>query len=204
MTKTHAALGLTLALLVATDAGAISDIFKQVKDSVVVLETAEQALSPTGTREFVTVGGLGSGVLVDPSGIILTAVAASLFSAPYYAAEQLGFHKVTESSFMMASMIDGEPDADDVSKYFRALRRAQAAIDLRPEQHTSHYMKELPERFHDTVDVRRFGPGERIVFEPYTEQMFETSQRWIAEHGIFPDADFGSYDYEQATISIGG
>ena len=132
------------------------------------------------------------------------AVAASLFSAPYYAAEQLGFHKVTESSFMMASMIDGEPGADDVSKYFRALRRAQAAIDLRPEQHTSHYMKELPERFHDTVDVRRFGPGERIVFEPYTEEMFETSQRWIAEHGIFPDADFGSYDYEQATISIGG
>ena len=58
--------------------------------------------------------------------------AASLFSGPYYFLEQLGFRKVIDTTFMMASMITGTPDPEDVRKYFRALRRAQRDIDLRP------------------------------------------------------------------------
>ena len=59
--------------------------------------------------------------------------AVSLFSGPYYFAEQLGFRKVIDTTFMMASMITGEPDLDDLRRYFAALRRAQHDIDLRPE-----------------------------------------------------------------------
>jgi hypothetical protein len=47
--------------------------------------------------------------------------ACTLFSGPYYFAEQLGFRKVTDCTFMMASMITGEPDPEDVRKFFRAL-----------------------------------------------------------------------------------
>jgi hypothetical protein len=46
------------------------------------------------------------------------------------------------------------------------LKRAQADIDLRPERYTHYYRKQFPGRFHDVMDTRRFGPGERIVFEP--------------------------------------
>lgn len=63
--------------------------------------------------------------------------------------EQLGFRKVIDSTFMMASMISGEPDPEDVRKYFRALRRAQRDIDLRPELYTRYYKKEFPIRFLD-------------------------------------------------------
>jgi NitT/TauT family transport system substrate-binding protein len=39
------------------------------------------------------------------------------------------------------------------------------------------------------VDVRRFGPGERIVFEPYTREMYERTQRWMQTWNLFePDA----------------
>ena len=65
--------------------------------------------------------------------------AVSLFSGPYYFAEQLGFRKVIDTTFMMASMITGEPDLEDVRRYFAALRRAQHDIDLRPELYTKHY-----------------------------------------------------------------
>ena len=61
------------------------------------------------------------------------APAVSLFSGPFYFAEQLGFRKVVDTSFMMASMITGDPDPGDVEKYFQALRRAQVEIDLRLE-----------------------------------------------------------------------
>lgn len=51
------------------------------------------------------------------------------------------------------------PDPEDVRKYFRALRRAQRDIDLRPELYTHYYQKEFPVRFHDQMDTRRWGPG---------------------------------------------
>ena len=33
--------------------------------------------------------------------------------------------------------------------------------------------------------ARRWGPGERIVFEPYTAEAFAQSRDWIAERKIF-------------------
>src|SRR5919107_65534 len=54
--------------------------------------------------------------------------AASLFSGAYYFMEQLGFRKVVDTSFMMATMIDEHANIEQVKQYFGALRRAQADI----------------------------------------------------------------------------
>jgi hypothetical protein len=124
--------------------------------------------------------------------------AASLFSGPYYFAEQLGFRKIIDLMFMMASMITGTPDPEDVRKYFRALRRAQRDIDLRPELYTHYYRKEFPVRFHEQMDMRRWGPGERLVFEPYSKETFDQSFKWIEQHGIFPRSEMGGGNYEAA------
>ena len=128
--------------------------------------------------------------------------AASLFSGPYYFLEQLGFRKIIETTFMMAAMVTGDPDIEDVKKYYAALRRAQHDIDLRPELYTHFYKKEFPLRFHQQMDTGRWGPGERIVFEPYSRDMFEESQAWIAEREIFPDGDLGSRNYEQSILTL--
>jgi hypothetical protein len=129
--------------------------------------------------------------------------AVSLFSGPYYFAEQLGFRKVIDTTFMMASMITGEPDLDDVRRYFAALRRAQHDIDLRPELYTKYYRREFPERFHAVMDTRRWGPGERLVFEPYTRDVFEQAFKWIAEREIFAPGQMGEGRYENAILSFG-
>ncbi len=128
--------------------------------------------------------------------------AASLFSGPYYFLEQLGFRKVIDTTFMMASMISGDADLEDVRKYFRALRRAQRDIDLRPERYTHHYKKEMPVRFLDRMDTRRWGPGERIVFEPYTREVFEESFEWISQHAIFSEGQMGAGNYQDAVVTI--
>ena len=130
------------------------------------------------------------------------APAVALFSGPYYFLEQLGFRKIIDTTFMMASMITGEPDPEDVRKYFRGLRRAQRDIDLRPELYTHYYRKEFPERFLNLVDTRRWGPGERIVFEPYSQEVYDDSFRWIAEHGIFPEGGMGSGRYSESVVSL--
>jgi hypothetical protein len=61
---------------------------------------------------------------------------------------------------------------------------------------------EFPERFHDKMDTRRWGPGERIVFEPYSKDVFEQSFAWIAEHNIFEEGTMGSGNYEQSAVSV--
>ena len=127
--------------------------------------------------------------------------AATLFSGPYYFAEQLGFRKIIDTTFMIAAMITGQPDPEDIEKYFRALRRAQRDIDLRPELYAHYYKREFPVRYHEIMDTRRWGPGERLVFEPYTQEAFEASREWIAAHEIFPPGKLGSGIYEQVISS---
>jgi hypothetical protein len=128
--------------------------------------------------------------------------AVSLFSGPYYLAEQLGFRKIIDSTFMIAAMINGDPEPGDVRKYFQALQRAQRDIDLRPDLYTHYYKREFPEHFHAAMDTRRWGPGERIVFEPYDREAFERSFDWIAKHGIFEPGQMGLGDYAQAAVSL--
>ena len=128
--------------------------------------------------------------------------AATLFNGPYYFAEQLGYRKIMDTTFMIGAMINDDPDMADVQKYFQALRRAQRDIDLRPELYTHYYREEFPERFHDAMDTRRWGPGERIVFEPYSKEVFEQSFEWIAEHQIFESGTMGSGDYEKSVVSL--
>jgi hypothetical protein len=103
---------------------------------------------------------------------------------------------------MMASMITGEPDPEDVRKYFRSLRLAQRDIDLRPELYTHYYREEFPERFREMMDTRRWGPGERLVFEPYTREAYEDSFAWIAAHSLFAEGEMGSGRYEDATMPL--
>jgi NitT/TauT family transport system substrate-binding protein len=49
--------------------------------------------------------------------------------------------------------------------------------------------------------VRRFGPGERIVFEPYTRDMYERTHRWMRTWELFDPAVAGRRAYADAVIS---
>jgi ABC-type nitrate/sulfonate/bicarbonate transport system substrate-binding protein len=129
--------------------------------------------------------------------------AANLFGGPYYFAEQLGYRKIVDTTFMIGAMVNGDPDIEDIKRYFRALRRAQRDIDLRPELYTHYYKNEFPERFHAAMDTRRWGPGERIVFEPYTREVFAQSFDWIAGHQIFEPGSMGTGDYDKVILSVG-
>jgi ABC-type nitrate/sulfonate/bicarbonate transport system substrate-binding protein len=128
--------------------------------------------------------------------------AAALFNGPYYLAEQLGYRKIIDTTFMISAMINGDPDPEDVRRYFRALKNAQRDIDLRPELYTHYYKNEFPDRFHAIMDTRRWGPGERIVFEPYSRDVYEQSLEWIAQRGIFEADTMGPGNYDSATISL--
>ena len=72
----------------------------------------------------------------------------------------------------------------EVGKYLAALRRAQMDIDLHPESFKHHHLRAVPEKYRHQVDVRTFGTGERIVFLPYTREVFAATQAWTRR--VFP------------------
>jgi hypothetical protein len=125
--------------------------------------------------------------------------AATLFGCQLYIAEQLGFRRVADVSFMMAGMISAEADPADVTKYYEALRRAQSDIDVDHQRYTHYFIHDVPEAYRDRVDLAAFGPGERLVFEPYTADIYAHTQDWIAERNIFAPDQLHQRDYAEAT-----
>ena len=127
--------------------------------------------------------------------------AVNVFGAQYYALEQQGFRKLADSTFIMGFLVDGDSDAEDLERYFRALRRAQQEIDLEPERYKHYWLREMPDDLRDSLDVRRFGPGERIVFEPYTREMFERTHRWMERWDLLDIPGGAAPAYESVVVT---
>jgi NitT/TauT family transport system substrate-binding protein len=112
--------------------------------------------------------------------------AATAWGVPLYIAEAFGFRKVLDATFMIGFLVTGhEATKADVDKYLAALRRAQMEIDLHPEIYKHYHLRSVPEKYHEKVDVRAFGTGERIVFLPYTRESFAQTQQWTEAHQLF-------------------
>jgi NitT/TauT family transport system substrate-binding protein len=97
--------------------------------------------------------------------------------------------------------VSAAAEADDLERYFRAMRHAQREIDLDADRYKHYWLREMPDDLKDGIDVRRFGPGERIVFEPYTRDMFERTHRWMERWELFDQAAVGRPGYEDAVIA---
>jgi len=127
--------------------------------------------------------------------------AANVWGPGYYLLEQRGFRKIVDTTFVMGFLISPEAQREDVDRYFRALLRAQQEIDLQPERYKHYWLQEMPTELQELVDVRRFGPGERIVGQPYTQEMFETTHRWMREGGLLDVAAPSEARYAEAVLS---
>jgi NitT/TauT family transport system substrate-binding protein len=126
--------------------------------------------------------------------------AANVFGIQREIVEQLGFRKVLDTTFMIGFLINGDASAEDCEKYFNALRRAQRDIDLEPERYKPYFLLDVPQRYQELVDVRAFGLAERIVFEPYTREIYERTHRWMLDLQIFPQDQLGDANYEKAVL----
>jgi NitT/TauT family transport system substrate-binding protein len=126
--------------------------------------------------------------------------AANAFGAPTYLLEQQGFRKIVDTTFMEGFLVPEDADRADVERYFRALQRAQRDIDLELERYRHYFLREIPERYHSLVDVRTFGPGERVIFEPYTRETYERTHHWMKSWNLFADGSASDADYARAVL----
>jgi NitT/TauT family transport system substrate-binding protein len=129
------------------------------------------------------------------------AAAVNVWGAQAYLLEQLGCRKVLDTSFVMGFLVSAQGDAEDVERYFRALLRAQQEIDLELHRYTRHWAREMPADLLQRVDVRRFGPGERIVPQPYTREMYERTRAWMREWDLVDLSVGAQADYDTSVLA---
>lgn len=126
--------------------------------------------------------------------------AVNAWGASYYLLEQRGFRKLVDTTFIMGFLLSAQASPDDIERYFRALLRAQTEIDLQPQRYAHYWGREMPGDLLDLVDVRRFGPGERVVPQPYTRDMFERTYRWMRNWDLV-DTATPAVHYENAVLA---
>ena len=99
------------------------------------------------------------------------ALAASDVDGIYFpVTDALVFARAKDPSLGLYSSDGFHPS--EQGSYLAALRHAQMDIDLHPESFKHHHLRAVPEKYRHQVDVRTFGTGERIVFLPYTREVF--------------------------------
>jgi NitT/TauT family transport system substrate-binding protein len=114
--------------------------------------------------------------------------------------EQLGFRKVLDTTFMIGFLLGEDATPEQARAYFNALQRAQRDIDVEPERYKHYFERDVPEKYRDRVDVRAFSTGERIVFEPYTRELYEKTHRWMADLNLFGPDQLGEANYAEAVL----
>ncbi len=149
--------------------------------------TTIQALEPFLSRDRIKLKFVGSVWARVDVGVDRDTPATSVWGLTFQVLEQLGFRKVVDTSFMIGFMFPAGVDPADVEKYMNGMKRAQMDLDFEPERYKSYYLNEIPDRYKAKVDVRRFSPGERIVFLPYTDDVRNKTQAWIDERGLFEE-----------------
>ena len=128
--------------------------------------------------------------------------AANVWGGQYYLLEQRGFRKLVDTTFVMGFLVSRDTMPQDVERYITALLRAQQEIDIEPERYKHFWLREMPADLQGLADVRRFGPGERIVPQPYTREMFERAYRWMRSWDLVDSAGPHA-DYDQAMLVTG-
>ncbi|MCD2195858.1 hypothetical protein LQ327_21025 [Actinomycetospora endophytica] len=162
--------------------------------------SALQALEAFLPREDIRLGYVG--LPFDRVRLLLARQlpAVNAWGAGAYVLEQRGFTKIVDTTFVMGFFLSPGTDPEDAERYFRALLRAQQEIDLEPQRYVHYWEREMPNDLTALVDVRRFGPGERIVPQPYTREMFERSHRWMQTWDLLDPAIAAGARYEDAVL----
>jgi hypothetical protein len=135
---------------------------------------------PLEKVKAVNVGGFGERLKALLSGEF---EAASLLPPQIDMAKQLGLRAIIEDEFHTLWWVPSSMSKDGVSRYIRALDRAETAMDADLAKYLPLWELSIPEGFADRKwDYAKFSRGERFVAKPFPEGMFgkvfEEVDRW--------------------------
>ncbi len=135
------------------------------------LSVLEQVL-PKEHIKTVHAGGPGQRLLALLRGEIEI---ATLLDPEIAIAEAKGLRALARGEFLITFWVGPNINRDVLNAYFRALKRADDTLSQNPEKYMHLWERNVPPALKGDHDYSTFGLGEKFVFEPYTEDMFQNA-----------------------------
>lgn len=135
----------------------------------ITLHVLEQVL-PRAHIRTIHAGGPGQRLLALVQGEI---EAATLLDPEIAIAEAKGLRALACGEFLITFWVAPAIDQHVLQAYFRALKRADESLSRNPGRYLPLWERNVPPALRGSYDYTTFGLGEKFVFEPYTEEMFQ-------------------------------
>ena len=161
------------------------------------LHTLAQAL-PRERINLVHTGGPGRRLLALLEGEV---EAANLLDPEIPIAEARGLRKLAQGEFMITFWVHPEIPSEVLGSFFKALRRAEEALQRSPERYLNLWARNLPPGLEGEYDWPMFGRGEKMFFEPYTEEMYEQAIGFARQWGLGEHITEDRYDELVAPVT---
>ena len=121
--------------------------------------------------------------------------AATLLDPEIAIAEAKGLRELARGEFLITFWVAPTINQDVLRAYFRALKRADEALVRDPERYMPLWERNVPPALKGPYDYSTFGLGEKFVFEPYTEEMFQQALRFAEKWQLHSHVQDAQYDH---------
>src|SRR5947199_382182 len=154
------------------------------------LGVLEQVL-PRDHIRTVHTGGPGQRLLALLRGEI---EAATLLDPEIAIAEAKGLRELARGEFLITFWVGSTVNQDVLKAYFHALKRADEVLTQNPEKYLHLWERNVPPALKGEYDYTIFGLGEKFVFEPYTEEMFQQALRFAEKWNLHTHMQDNQYN----------
>lgn len=162
------------------------------------LRTLEHVLARDQIRVD-NIGGPGKRLLALVGGEVEV---ANLLDPEITIAQEKGLTLLASGEFRTLFWVSPGIPAGALAAYFRALRKADAALRGKPARYMHLWKNNLPPGLEGDYDWSKFGLGEMLVFERYPEETFDEAMRFAHRWGLDKNVRTDTYQELAATASL--
>jgi NitT/TauT family transport system substrate-binding protein len=127
--------------------------------------------------------------------------AANLLDPEIPIAEAKGLRKLAQGEFVITFWVSPTIAQGTLGKFFRALRLAEEVLEQDTDRYLHLWERNIPPAFEGDHDFASFGRGEKLIFEPYSLEMFEDAMRFARAWGLHEHVRESNYDRLVAPLS---
>ena len=120
---------------------------------------------------------------------------ATLLDPEIALAETKGLRELARGEFLITFWVGRNLKPDVLNAYFRVLKRADEALAQTPEKYIHLWERNIPPALKGDYDYSTFGLGEKFVFEPYTEEMFQNALQFARKWNLHTYIRDNRYDH---------
>jgi NitT/TauT family transport system substrate-binding protein len=128
--------------------------------------------------------------------------AATLLDPEIAIAEAKGLRELARGEFLITFWVAPTVNRDVLQAYFRALKRADEVLAWDPERYMPMWERNVPPALKGTYDYSTFGLGEKFVFEPYTEEMFQQALQFAEKWHLHTHIQDTQYSHLIVPVGI--